>query len=352
MLIFLTSARHDYTIKGFLETEASPLTGRVINLNFEEFLSWRQLPAGHYIFADVDRLKPDERLAVAARMAELQRLLPNARLLNHPLRSLGRQALLTALEAAGINRFRSRRATEDLSVLHYPLFVRTEVEHGGSLTPLLDDPASLDAALAELAARGVPLAECLVVEFVDVRNDEGLYEKYGMLRVGDALYGSDLCVNTGWICKGENDEYSSEAWVEKDLAFQRSSPHAELIRPIFELAGIDYGRIDYAFSNGALQVFEINSNPTIATVASLRADWKPAAEQHRQNFVAAMTPLLEPVGSQYYVRVPGAIGPDRVHAPTRFRYLLRVLLRRLRLLHQEPRIMRLRNRLRALAARN
>jgi len=345
MLIFVTTAAHGYTIQDLLKQGSTPLTGRVITMSYGEFLSWRKLPAGHYIFADVDRLKPGERDAVAERMEALQHCLPDARLLNHPQRSFGRYALLDRLHREGINDYRAIRATDDPADLRYPVFVRTEVEHFGSLTALLDSPAALKAALAELNEKGVPLADCLIVEFIDVRNPEGWYEKYSMLRVGEGLFATDRSSSNRWICKGDESEENHDNLAAEDLAFQRDAPHAEAVQRIFQLASIDYGRIDYAFSGGKLQVFEINTNPAIRVPEKVSAEWRPSADLHQQNLVSAMMPLLGTVDRRYKVPVPGGDGLERIDAPTRFRRLLRRLLKRLDALHHEHRILHWRDRL-------
>ncbi len=51
--------------------------------------------------------------------------------------------------------------------------------------------------------------------------------------------------------------------AREELDYVRSNPHAEELREIFELARIDYGRIDYSVVDGCIQVWEINTNPMI-----------------------------------------------------------------------------------------
>ena len=92
MLIFLTTAAHRYTITSLLQSGPVPLRDRVLPISYGEFLSWRKLPHGPYVFADVDRLTGAEAKAVAARIASLRDHCPDLVLLNHPERSLGRRA--------------------------------------------------------------------------------------------------------------------------------------------------------------------------------------------------------------------------------------------------------------------
>jgi len=48
---------------------------------------------------------------------------------------------------------------------------------------------------------------------------------------------------------------------EHDYVF--NNPHAIQLAEIFEIAGIDYGRIDYSIKDGRIQTWEINLNATI-----------------------------------------------------------------------------------------
>jgi hypothetical protein len=52
--------------------------------------------------------------------------------------------------------------------------------------------------------------------------------------------------------------------TEEEERFVTSNPHAELLREIFRIAHIDFGRVDYGIVNGRIEVFEINTNPTFS----------------------------------------------------------------------------------------
>ena len=61
------------------------------------------------------------------------------------------------------------------------------------------------------------------------------------------------------------------------------NPFAEHLRKVFDIAGIEYGRADFGFYQGRLQVFEINTNPymeradphpSATRVASMRLAWQ------------------------------------------------------------------------------
>lgn len=60
----------------------------------------------------------------------------------------------------------------------------------------------------------------------------------------------------------------TDDFIAEELDYLRTNPHEAEVRRAFELAKIEYGRIDYSLSNGKLQIWEINSNPMFATAAS------------------------------------------------------------------------------------
>jgi hypothetical protein len=85
-----------------------------------------------------------------------------------------------------------------------------------------------------------------------------------------------------------------------------SDPHAAAVARIFELTQIDYGRVDYGLLDGAVQVWEINTNPMITAlpqnIAPLRLPGQQwAAEQINAAFEGIDT---EPAGEPVFVAVP------------------------------------------------
>ena len=60
-----------------------------------------------------------------------------------------------------------------------------------------------------------------------------------------------------------------EAQIRAEARYVAENPHADEIRKIFEIARIDYGRIDYSLKNGQIRVWEINTNPVIAAPKNL-----------------------------------------------------------------------------------
>lgn len=219
-----------------------------------------KVPGGHYVFADLERLDDRlRRIAVAVRRALLGQG-SGWKVLNHPSASLSRAELLRALADEGINDFRATRVWERVA-RRFPVFLRHEAEHTGAMSGPLPDQAALDTELRRLVDRGFSRERLLVVEIVDVRSADGLYRKYSAMRVGDHLFPVNVQFTRGWVTK--QTEVVTESTVAEELAFADAFPGRETVQRVFELAGIEYGRIDYALVEGRPCVWEINTNPTL-----------------------------------------------------------------------------------------
>jgi hypothetical protein len=59
-------------------------------------------------------------------------------------------------------------------------------------------------------------------------------------------------------------------YLDEEFAYLEANPHERQLRAIFAAARIDYGRIDYGVENGAVRVWEINTNPMITTPADAK----------------------------------------------------------------------------------
>src|SRR5690606_9525763 len=74
-----------------------------------------------------------------------------------------------------------------------------------------------------------------------------------------------------------------EADRQESRDYVAENPHRQQLENIFELASIEYGRIDYGLVDGAVQTFEINSNPTVLAEPpgwSRTADYRRYATMH------------------------------------------------------------------------
>lgn len=261
MILYVCRARHKYTINRFLPVVPAERRGMLRVKTYEDMFATLRLPPAHLIFTDFDRLSQYE-LEIAATAAEKMReACPEARILNHPARFLQRHELLTMLWQKGINPFRSARLELPLPDLSYPVFLRREGDANGPETDLLPDSAALERALDDMRARGVPLRGRLAVEFCNRADADGLFRKYGAFRVGDRILPQHLQISEDWVVKSNSNQLT-EAHVAEEMDYILTNPHGDAIKQIMDLAGADFGRIDYTVVDGRIIVFEINSNPT------------------------------------------------------------------------------------------
>jgi hypothetical protein len=261
MILYVCRARHRYTIDKFLPAMPAERQGMLGVMSYEQIFSTLRIPPAHLIFTDFDRLSQYE-LEIAATAAEqMRKAYSKVRILNHPARFLQRHELLAQLWHLGINPFRSARLELPLPDLAYPVFLRREGDASGPETGLLPDRAALDLALGDMRARGVPLRGRLAVEFCNRPDADGFFRKYGAFRVGDQILPQHLQVSENWVVKS-NSKRPSEAHVAEEMDYVLTNPHSDALKRIMDVAGADFGRIDYTVVDGKIIVFEINSNPT------------------------------------------------------------------------------------------
>lgn len=286
MIVLLATRRHAYTVGRFLETPwGRDVAGELRVLTYERARWKRDFRAGAYIFADIERLGP----RATRRAAELHDRLASDpgryRVLNHPARTWRRYRLLRALHERGTNDFTVHRLGEANARIRYPVFVRRENDHGGNRTPLVSNAREL----ADAVARAKRMRPPLVTEFLDTSVD-GVFRKYAAFRIGGEVVARHLFFGARWMVK--YSDVSGEEYDAEELAYVRDNPHREQLAEIFELAQVDYGRIDYALLDGRIQVWEINTNPMLASERSLRnAARRPAHDLALGRIVRALRAL-------------------------------------------------------------
>jgi hypothetical protein len=236
------------------------LGGRV-KLYRYEWARWLPgLPGGVYLFTNVDALdsRMFERACIMA--AAIESAQPDARILNDPRKALRRYELMRALHEAGINSFTCYRVDERRMPERWPVFVRGEYDHYGA-ADLLEGPEELRAAIAGAEPRAQDRARRLIVEFVDTRGEDGKYRKYSAFRVGSELIPAHIYFGEQWLVKSKRPPDAEEVSEEEAYVADDSDPD-DLMR-VFEIAGIDYGRIDYSRSDRGIEVWEVNMNPMV-----------------------------------------------------------------------------------------
>jgi hypothetical protein len=150
------------------------------------------------------------------------------------------------------------------------VFIRKEEHQESPVTGLLHDGSALDAAIAELDERAIR-ADLMIVEFCTGQlAPDGRYRKYGVFRVGRRQYIQHCYISKEWYIKAGVADLG-DAELAEAARYRSENPHAEQIAKIFDIAAIDYGRMDYGVVDGRIQVFEINTHPTVISLSSVRA---------------------------------------------------------------------------------
>jgi len=261
VIFFVVREGHSFGFQYFLEDRAGAKRDAFRILGVDDLLHDRRADPGTYVFA-VDDMLPAERALLGSVWDQLRGHDGRVRLLNHPLHTLGRFALLRALHASGRSRVQVVRATDRMESLRFPVFLREETRHSGNLSALLNSPDEVRRELRRLTLRGFHRRELLAVEFCDTADARGIYRKYSAYVVGDRVIPRCLEFGRDWMVKHDPGTYDADRIAEEE-EYVRTNPHEAQLRESFAAASVQYGRIDYALRDGQLQVWEINLNPTI-----------------------------------------------------------------------------------------
>ena len=311
MIYYVATARFSSTIRRFLKA-VPQLRGVLACLTYEELFFERAGPVGHYIFTDFDRLSRYEIECAASFVAALAKAVPEAGILNHPLRALERFPLLVTLRQAGINGFTATRVECGERPPTYPVFIRAEDGYGGPETDILADDEAFNAALAGLGQRGLPLRGRIAVGYAAERGADGLFRKYGAFNIGGRILPHHIQRNRSWVVKKDIADHEwttqrdpadrvTDSAIAEEIAFVRDNPHEQVLAQAFSIAGIEFGRADYGLVNGQVQIYEINTNPSLP--AEAKTDKRNAVRSiTRPRMVEAFRALDTPIAARGRIR--------------------------------------------------
>ncbi|MBZ9859362.1 MULTISPECIES: hypothetical protein [unclassified Mesorhizobium] len=260
MIFYVCQRSHSYTQACLLLYYRTDLQRIFRLVGYDEIDLLLKLERGTIIWSDMDRLDPTEVANAGQVRDQIDRHRPEIAQLNHPRDSLRRYDLLRMLFDEGINNFRVSRPHPLPESLRYPVFLRDEVGAAYKPPRLLRSITDISSALAELQT--LNWASPMLVEFGSRPDADGYYRKYSAYRVGDNSYAQHCFASRDWFIKDPGRGLSGRHLDEHHL-FVRTHPHSVELQKVFEMARISYGRIDYAIVEGRIQVFEINTNPTI-----------------------------------------------------------------------------------------
>ena len=261
MISFWVNHEGAFGIENYLQERGKSIADRV-QVRLYDWRASFAAGGGAQIFSSLDQLTAGELEGLSELYARLSDLKPAPHLLNHPRRSLVRSELLRRLADQGLNSFRAYRADEAEAIRSYPVFIRENLGHDGSLTELLESKRELNKALRALRLRGYSREDLLIVEFCDTSDSNGIFRKYAAFRVGDAIIPCHLMTSRHWSVKHDSAETTLQM-LQEELDYHERNPFQPWLRTVLSLAGIEYGRLDFGTLNGRPQAWEINTNPTL-----------------------------------------------------------------------------------------
>ena len=284
MVYYLVTKAFSNTLRSFLATWGKSLTSRLRIIYYHKAFRQKKFSPGTYIFSDLERLSVCETEWAASIYHAIAGQWENrSKLLNHPIRSMRRYELLRALYEAGINSHNAFRITEGRLPAKYPVFIRGADDHGGASTELIHSESDLMLEIDKLNQQGISREDKIIVEFCDTSDAQGVFRKYSAFIVGDKIIPRHICFSRNWQLK--HPDLSTPEFIEEELQFVTSPDHEAALKKIFTIAGITYGRIDYGIRDNLIQVWEINTNPRLASFVSAEI---PARQKIHDLFVARL----------------------------------------------------------------
>lgn len=263
MIFYLCTEKNKHPIKSFLKDCNTSLLLKLNFITYEQIIRYRYIPVGTYIFTDIELLTPFQAEAIAKiwqRLASIE----NIQLLNHPTRSMKRYELLRSLYNNGLNKFNVYHLDEGKTPEKFPVFLRVANDHHGSETSLIETSEELAKITAEFEVQGKSKENRIITEFCDTSDEQGIFRKYSAFIIGDRVIPISMFLGYNWMLKNSSNEQLEaikNLRTQEESYYVATNPHQAELKKIFQLASIDYGRIDYSILNGKIQTWEINTNP-------------------------------------------------------------------------------------------
>jgi hypothetical protein len=301
VIFFVAPQQETWCMEAYLGQEGREMAGRIGIITFEEIAARQEISLGTYIFAAIDQLSRTEAEIAQLCCAELARANPGITLLNRPDQVLCRYDLLTKCFELKRNTFRVRRFSQFHRALKFPVFIRNERRHTGSLSRLLHTRGELIGALCTAIAGGNDPRHLLIVEYRDTADSSGIFREYCASIVAGQILPQAIVHSRNWVTKWSARLIDADK-VREDVEYVERNPHAAWLKETFEIARVQYGRIDYGVKDGVPQVWEINTNPMIVRPAtwapnSLTPEQRSLHAPIRARFLAALQAAFEEVDS-------------------------------------------------------
>jgi hypothetical protein len=296
MIVIITLPGHEYTLQSLAERTFGWPVPELRVLNYDHMLRVREVPRATYVFTDIERLSAWE-LRLAAELYTALRA-KGLRCLNNPALAMSRVELLRTLKAVGINPFNVWRGDERPHPTRFPVFVRGEFDHEAPMPQTITTQRQLDAALGGLKAQGrVPLRGTLVIEICAKPYSPGLWHKWGTFRIGDRMAVDHIGVDDTWYVKYGVREKLTEAAMQDERDAVLSNRFADELKPVFDIAQIEFGRADHATIGKRSVVYEINTNPFLPPYKPDISPFRVVTREHARQRLAECFTAIDTAGT-------------------------------------------------------
>jgi hypothetical protein len=311
MIYYLVTKDHKYTLSKYLSSWGKNLTHKIKPIYYEQLTSKQRFPVGTYIFSDIERLSPSQAEHAAQLWDALASSEKPLRLLNHPTNSMRRYELLRTLYNKDWNQFNVYTISEGQQPQKFPVFIRRADDHKGSLTSLIHTQSQLDVTISRFKQNGLSREDKIIIEYCDTSDASGLFRKYSAFVIGEQIIPRHIYFSRNWMTKFSTDDLDvmTESMIQEEQDFMDRNPHQEMLRQVCAMADIQYGRVDYGMLNGVPQIWEINTNPSIARTfkpgSQIMARRLPLLQAFAQRYEEALEALHQPEVPANYITFQG-----------------------------------------------
>lgn len=290
MLYFITINGYQFTIELYLEVIRPAINFPAHVISYDEAARIPSFKDAVVIFCDIERFPPD-KLSIPRDLYNHVAAQQPRRVLNNPWKVLQRFELLKSLQQAGINSFNIHRAPLNGQELRYPVFIRNELDHCGPVSKLIDNETELQNQLKTAKPIKPAPFKPMIVEYCDARSTHGRYHKYGAFYLWNTVVPRHLFFSNHWMVKGTTDQLPEDAGKEND--YISNNHFAEQLAAAFRIANIEYGRADFVATPRGIEVFEINTNPTVLDRGDLNSNRTHITEAFVVTFTEALQKLYD-----------------------------------------------------------
>lgn len=198
---------------------------------------------------------------------------------------------------------------------NFPLLLRAPGFHMGRHFVMVDSPAQLADAVAELPGAGRAGAELLAIEYLDAQGADGNSRKYRVMMIDGKLYPLHLAISPNWKIhyfsadmKDRPDHRAEEQSFLADMPSVLGAKAMAGLQHLQAMLGLDYGGIDFGLSQrGEILIFEANATMVVE---------QPADEPRWDYRRAAVSRIHGAVRQMLLTRAAGCPGVPDLSAPT------------------------------------